>query len=50
MGVGLSDTEPGRTVIEVYVKKPVHTMKPMIPETMEDVQVKLVETGVFRAY
>ena len=50
MGVGLSDTEPRRTVIKVYVKKPVHTMKAMIPETMEDVEVKLVETGVFRAY
>jgi hypothetical protein len=50
MGVGLSDTEPGRTVIEVYVKKPSHAMKPTIPETMEDIPIKIVETGVFRAY
>jgi hypothetical protein len=50
MGVGLSDTEPGQTVIEVYVKKPAHAMKPAIPETMEDIPIKIVETGVFRAY
>ena len=50
IGVGRSDTEPGRAVIEVYVGKPAHVMKPFIPEMMEDVQVKIVETGVFRAY
>ena len=50
IGVGRSDTEPGRAVIKVYVKKPAHAVKPLIPEMMEDVQVNIVETGVFRAY
>jgi hypothetical protein len=50
IGVGLSDTEPGRVVIEVYVHKPALMVKPLIPETMESVPVKIVETGLFTAH
>lgn len=49
MGVGLSGTIPGKAVIEVYVKKLAH-LKSLIPETLEDVPVKIVETGEFIAY
>ena len=49
-GVGLSETESGRMIIEVYVKKPAHTVRYLIPETMEDVPVRIVETGAFVAY
>lgn len=49
MGVGLSGTIPGKAVIEIYVKKLAH-LKGMIPETIENVPVKIVETGEFIAY
>lgn len=50
MGVGLSETVPGEVVIEVYVKKPKHEMKRVIPEVLEGVPVKTVETGEVIAY
>lgn len=48
-GIGLSDTVSGKTVIEVYVKK-LAAIKGMIPETLENIPVKIVETGEFIAY
>ncbi len=48
-GVGLSDTVPGKTVIEIYVKKLAH-LKGVLPETLENVPVRIVETGEFVAY
>lgn len=50
MGVGLSDSIPDKTVIEVYVKRPAHLLKGMIPEALENIPVKIVETGEFIAY
>ncbi len=50
MGVGISDTEPRRPVIEVYLKKPAHEVTPLLPETIEGIPVRLLETGVFVAY
>ncbi len=50
IGMGLSDTEPGQVVIEVYVHKPAIRVRPLIPETMENVPVKIVETGLFTAH
>jgi hypothetical protein len=46
-GVGLSGTVPDKVVIEVYVKKPAHEMKRMIPEVLEGISVEIVETGEF---
>jgi len=50
IGIGLSDTEPGQVVIEVYTKRPVHEMKHLIPEALEGIPVKIVETGEIVAY
>lgn len=50
MGIGLSETVPGQVVIEVYVKRPRHEMRRVIPEVLEDVPVKIVETGEIIAY
>jgi hypothetical protein len=50
MGVGLSETVPDQVVIEVYVKKPAHEMRRVIPEVLEGVPVKIVETGEIIAY
>ncbi len=50
MGVGRSDTEPGRAVVEVYLKKPAHEVRHLIPETLEGIQIKLIETGPFIAH
>jgi hypothetical protein len=50
IGVGISDTEQGRPIIEVYIKKPAHGMRYVIPEKIEDIPVKIVETDVFVAY
>lgn len=48
-GIGLSETVPGKVVIEVYVKKPAHEMKGLIPEVLEGTSVEIVETGEFVA-
>jgi len=50
MGVGLSDTDPGQLVIETYVKRPAQEMKPILPERLENILVKIVETGEVIAY
>ena len=50
MGIGFSETVPGKAVIEVYVKEPAQRMRGMIPETLENVPVRIVETGEFIAY
>lgn len=50
MGVGISDTEPRRPVIEVYLNKPAREVRHLLPEAIEGIPVKLVETGVFVAY
>ncbi|MDP3297546.1 MAG: hypothetical protein Q8N09_08155 [Thermodesulfovibrionia bacterium] len=50
MGIGLSEIVHGQVVIEVYVKKPAHEMRRVIPEMLEGVPVKIVETGEIVAY
>ena len=49
-GVGLSETVPGEAVIEVYVKKPAKEMKHVIPETLDNIPVRIVETGEIVAF
>ncbi len=48
-GIGVGYRGPDQTVIEIYVKN-ASVMKRLLPETMEDVPVKIVETNVFVAY
>jgi hypothetical protein len=50
IGIGLFDIEPHRTIIEVYVKRSAYTMRHAIPQAIEDIPVKIIETGVFVAY
>jgi hypothetical protein len=50
MGIGLSETVPDQVVIEVYVKKPKPEMRRMIPELLEGVPIKIIETGEIIAY
>jgi hypothetical protein len=50
IGVGVSETVPEEVVIEVYVKKPAQEMKHVISEMLEDVPVKIVETGEIVAF
>ncbi|MEW6213636.1 MAG: hypothetical protein AB1478_00285 [Nitrospirota bacterium] len=49
-GIGLSETVLGQVVIEVYVKKPLHEIRHLIPEALEGVPVKIIETGEITAY
>jgi len=49
-GVGISETEPEEVLIEIYVKKPAKEMKHVIPEILEDIPVKIVETGEIVAF
>ncbi len=50
IGVGISDTEPRRPVIEIYLKKPALEVRHLLPEAIEGIPVRLVETGAFVAY
>lgn len=50
MGIGLSETVPDQVVIEVYVKRSADEMRPLIPEVLEGIPVKIVETGEIIAY
>ncbi len=50
IGIGLSKVAPEEPVIEIYVKKPAKEMKHVIPEMLEDVPVKIVETGEIVAF
>lgn len=49
-GVGLSDAVSNQVVIEVYVKKPVRDMKRLIPASLENIPVKVIETGEIFAF
>lgn len=50
IGIGLSETVPGEVVIEVYTEKPIDEMRQIIPDTLEGINVKIVETGEIVAY
>ena len=48
-GVGASDVAPGEAVVEVYVKKATPAVRAAIPAQLDNVQVKVVETGEITA-
>jgi hypothetical protein len=50
IGIGLSETVPGEVVIEVYIEKPLYEMTQTIPDKLEGIPVKIVETGEIVAY
>ncbi len=49
-GVGMSETEEGRYVIEVYVRDEDPSLKDTVPESIEDLDVRMVKTGRVFAY
>jgi hypothetical protein len=50
IGIGLSETIPGEVVIEVYVEKPIDEMRQIIPDKLDGITVKIIETGEIVAY
>lgn len=45
LGVGASDVVPGEAVVEVYVKKATPAVRAAIPSELDNVRLKVVETG-----
>jgi hypothetical protein len=50
LGIGVGETGPDEAVIEVYTKKPAHEMRHVIPDTVEGVPVRIVETSEIVAF
>jgi len=50
VGIGHSDRIPGQAAIEVYVKEPASEMRFQLPNSLDGVEVKIVETGEIHAY
>jgi hypothetical protein len=49
VGAGVNVDEVGLPVIEVYIKRAVPGLIPKIPKVLENVSVRVVETGTFCA-
>ncbi len=49
LGVGASDVAPGEAVVEVYVKQATPAVRAAIPAQLDNVPVKVVETGEITA-
>jgi hypothetical protein len=49
LGVGASDVVPGAAVVEVYVEKDTPAVRAAIPTQLDNVPVKVVETGEITA-
>jgi len=49
IGVGASDVAPGEAVVEVYVEKDTPAVRAAIPAQLDNVPVKVVETGEITA-
>ncbi len=49
IGVGASDVAPGDAVVEVYVEKATPAVRAAIPAHLDNVPVKVVETGEIKA-
>ncbi len=50
LGIGVSETAPGVVVIEVYTKKPPHEMRHGIPDEIEGIPTRIIETGEIVAF
>ena len=49
LGVGASDAVPGQAVVEIYVKQATPAVRGAIPPRLDNVPVKVVETGEITA-
>jgi len=50
LGVGRSERVIGQAAIEIYVKQATSSLRQAIPDSLEGVEVKIVETGEIQAY
>jgi hypothetical protein len=50
LGVGISEAAPEEVVIEVYSKKPPHELRRAIPDAVEGIPLRVVETGEIFAF
>jgi hypothetical protein len=50
VGVGRSEKVIGQAAIEIYVKQATSSLRQAIPDSLEGVEVKIVETGEIHAY
>jgi hypothetical protein len=50
VGVGRSEKVIGQAAIEIYVKQPKSSLHGLLPDSLEGVEVKIVETGEIHAY
>jgi len=50
LGIGVSETDPEEAVIVVYTKKPPHEMRHIIPDAVEGIPLRIVETGEIFAF
>ena len=50
MGVGVSEKAIGQAAIEIYVKETTEARRQALPQSLDGVEVKTIETGEIRAY
>jgi hypothetical protein len=50
VGVGRSERVIGQAAIEIYVKQETSSLRQAIPDSLEGIEVKIVETGEIQAY
>lgn len=50
LGVGHSEKVPGRAALEIYVKRHTESLRLALPNSLDGVEVKVVETGEIVAY
>jgi hypothetical protein len=50
VGIGQSEKLPGQAAIEVYVKEPATAMRSQLPNSLDGIEVKIIETGEIHAY
>jgi hypothetical protein len=50
VGIGASERAIGQPAIEIYVKQATGSLRRELPQSLEGVEVKIVETGEIRAY
>jgi hypothetical protein len=50
VGIGISDSEPGQAVLEVYCNTETTALEAKLPKTLQSVPVKIIKTGTIRAF
>jgi hypothetical protein len=50
VGVGVSEKAIGQAAIEIYVKEATEARRQTLPQSLDGVEVKTIETGEIRAY